>query len=58
MAPAPGIPDRGDSPKVTIDLQAAQSAGYRDRGVARYAMDYTTFGTMDFHAVMWGAKSE
>ncbi len=42
MAPAPGIPDRGDSPKVTIDLQAAQSAGYRDRGVARYAMDYTT----------------
>jgi glycosyltransferase involved in cell wall biosynthesis len=26
---------------VTIDLQAAQSAGYRDRGVARYALDFT-----------------
>lgn len=26
---------------VTIDLQAAQSPGYRDRGVARYALDFT-----------------
>ena len=28
-------------PTVTIDLQAAQSPGYRDRGVARYALDFT-----------------
>ncbi len=26
---------------VVIDLQAAQSPGYRDRGVARYALDFT-----------------
>ncbi|MCU4187333.1 glycosyltransferase [Acidiferrimicrobium sp. IK] len=39
-------PEAGAGPgglgAVTVDLQAAQSAGYRDRGVARYALDFTT----------------
>ena len=28
------------TPRVTMDLQAAQSATYRERGVARYAVDF------------------
>ena len=30
----------GVVPRVTLDMQAAQSATYKERGVARYALDY------------------
>ena len=29
-------------PRVTLDMQAAQSATYKERGVARYALDFAT----------------
>ncbi|HWD56578.1 MAG TPA: glycosyltransferase [Acidimicrobiales bacterium] len=31
---------RADAPRVTLDLQAAQSATYKERGVARHALDF------------------
>ena len=32
----------GVVPRVTLDLQAAQSTTYKERGVARYALDFAT----------------
>jgi glycosyltransferase involved in cell wall biosynthesis len=41
IGPSPLLTPDGGAGLVTIDMQAAQSPAYRDRGIARYAKEFT-----------------